>query len=141
MRHVAWLRAVPKAPPGGARKKSDERSRLKRLQDEGIEPELPEVSCPYLLELLYEIGPGFPGAMGEVALPSTEIDAWQRITGVRLDPWEARTIRRLSIEHVRESYAATEPDAPPPWGGSEVDPHLAIVSADLRDDIRRMADL
>lgn len=140
MRQLAWLQAVPEAPEGSKAKRED-RTRLARLQEEGIEVELPGAPLPYLLGYLYEIGPGMPGAMGEVPLSHGEIESWQRNTGIRLTPWEARTLRRLSIAHVEESYAARKREAPAPFTGDGSDPGMMLRAAEMRDSIRRMADL
>lgn len=140
MRQLAWLQAVPEAPDGSKAKK-DERTRLARLQAEEIEVELPGATLQYLLGYLYEMGPGMAGAMGEVPLSHGEIESWQRNTGIRLTPWEARTIRRLSIAHVEEAYAARKHDAPAPYAGEDGDPGMMLRAAEMRDSIRRMADL
>lgn len=140
MQQIAWLHAVPKAPDG-FKGKADERTRLARLTEEGIEPDLPGVTCRYLLEYLFEIGPAMPGAMGEVPLTHGEIEAWQRNTGIRLQPWEARALRRASIEYVRASIDSTDAQAPAPYRGEAGDLKVAIVATDLRDDIRRLAKL
>ena len=43
------------------------------------------------------------------------IDAWQRVTGVHLAPWEARLIRTLSIEYLAEHRRAESENCPAPW--------------------------
>jgi hypothetical protein len=83
------------------------------LDSEGIEPEMPPVEWgKYLVEWLFEFGP----TMGEGgALTAGEIQSWQELLGVRFQPWEARLLRRLSLEYAGESAMASKPDRPPPF--------------------------
>lgn len=53
--------------------------------------------------------------MGEGPIAWTDITAWQSLTGIELQPWEARTIRRLSIAFVHQRSEAKEPDCPAPY--------------------------
>ena len=45
----------------------------------------------------------------------SEISAWQENTGIELDAWSARMLRRLSSEYVREHVEATDPGRPSPY--------------------------
>lgn len=63
--------------------------------------------------------------MGAVPLSWTTIDAWQRVTGISLDPWEARLIRRLSSDYLAMSREAENETCPSPW--------RAPVTAQQRD--------
>lgn len=74
----------------------------------------PPNPAEHLIDWLYDIGPAAMGAMGEVPLGWTEIDAWCRRTGIDLDPWEGRTIRRLSRAYVAMRHAAEDPACPEP---------------------------
>ena len=47
----------------------------------------------YLIDLLIEIGP----TLNREVLPWSEIQAYQKASGVTLCGWEARTIRKLSL--------------------------------------------
>lgn len=76
-------------------------------------PPLPGLE--YLLNLLFEIGPVMSGAMGAGPLTHGEIEAAQRNLGIRLSPWECRTLRRLSIEYLNEQHRAEKRDAKAPW--------------------------
>lgn len=75
---------------------------------------MPAVSCRYLLEILYELGPCMAGAMQAVAVTQSEISRWQFNQHRRLSPWEAGVIRRLSAAFVDEMGKATDLDAPSP---------------------------
>lgn len=86
------------------------------MEGDDLQPDMPPLSgLEYLLNLLWEIGPVMTGAMGAGPLTHGEIEAAQRNLGIRLTPWECRTLRRLSIEYLNESSAATKRHARPPW--------------------------
>lgn len=53
--------------------------------------------------------------MGPTALTYQEIAAWQRVTGIELQPCEAQWLRRLSSEWIGEQQQACKHFAPPPW--------------------------
>ena len=69
----------------------------------------------YLIDWLLEAGPDMPGAMGATPLSWTEIDAWARLTGREVAPWEAELLRHLSIAFVQQYQEAKAIDCPPPW--------------------------
>lgn len=71
--------------------------------------------CAELVEYLYEIGPYEVGAMGLQPLSWTQIEAWQRTTGIRLDSWEAQQVRKLSFVYLDQHHKAEEPTCPCPW--------------------------
>lgn len=56
----------------------------------------PEDICMQYWTMLTELGPALPGFNGEVPLTWSEIDAWARQTGTRIDDDEARLLRALS---------------------------------------------
>jgi hypothetical protein len=105
------LHAVPKPPP----KKEREGSRLQKLKAGGRHPKLPEVSCAYLLDILMDVGPAGSNGMGATPISEMELLAWQINRSHRLQPWEAKIIRRLSKAWVGESYAAEDANRPAPW--------------------------
>lgn len=102
---------------------------------------MPEVGTgARLLGYLYEIGPTAPGGMGPAAISNQEIAAWCGLSGVRLTPWEAKTLRALSREYIAEQHAAADPARPAPWAPEEGDESAAAaVSLDMRADIAAMA--
>jgi hypothetical protein len=77
--------------------------------------DMPECDAMHIVSYLFEIGPTLSGGMGESPLPDTEIEAWQRNTGIELQSWEARAVKRLSREYLSESQAATELNRACPW--------------------------
>ena len=121
MRTLAWLNAVPEAPPTGKgvikKKKAGERqTRLQEMKAKGSAADLPEVEIGgYLVDYLMEVGPVESAGMGTDRISNRELRAWQKNTGIRLTAWESRTLCRLSREYAGESQRATAHDCPPPW--------------------------
>lgn len=99
-----------------------EKSRLQQYLDAGKEIEMPEVTATHLLDYLFEIGPTFPGAMGAVVLPISEIASWQQQMGIRLQPWEIRAIRSASNEYANQLAISYDPACPSPMQVIERDP-------------------
>lgn len=137
VRQLGWLHATPeqkdkKGPP-------DKRSRLQRLAAVGREPVLPEVTAGgYLLDWLFEVGPALPGGMGPVPLTHGELRSWQANTGLRLTPWEARTLRHLSSEYLAELRAAEEPSRAAPYS-HESTVNVERTTKSLRAAVAAMA--
>lgn len=72
---------------------------------------MPECSALYLVEYLFELGVIY----GEQAVPYIEIESWQRQSGIELQPWEVRFVKRLSEVYLGELHVARDPDAKAPW--------------------------
>lgn len=60
------------------------------------------------------------GGMGESPVTHSEIESWQRNTGIELNSWEARTVRNLSIAYLNESHKAKARDCPAPYSPAEM---------------------
>lgn len=85
-------------------------------RDDKYDPPRPRIkSGADLIGHLFEVGPVSPGGMGPVPLTFQEIEAWARMTGVRLTAWEVRTLRSLSREYLAELRAAESPGRIPPY--------------------------
>lgn len=126
VRHLAWLHAVPKAPD---KFKPKEGSRLWQLKEKGREPKLPSVSCSYLQDLLFEVGPASSTGLGPAPLSWQEIESWARAMPRGVQPWEKLFIRQLSMEWVAELARAEDPSRPAPWDGDTASPvELARVA-------------
>lgn len=110
VKQLAWLHAYPKDKKGERAKKS----RLENSRDMGADILLPPCPAPYLVEWLFEIGPG-----GDEPIGYRDFAAWQELSGVELLPWEARALRRASQEYLSMAHRASEPDCPPPYTGLE----------------------
>lgn len=102
-------------------------------KDDAYHPDMPQVSAPYLVGYLFEVGPVMPAGMGAGPVTHEELRAWQAGTGIELQPWEFRALRGLSQEYLTESHQAEQPDRPAPWNGEKPDPNLA--SRFLREHI------
>lgn len=99
---------------------------------------MPECRAEYLLEYLFEIGlcPG-----GEPLLHS-EIASWQGNVRIKLDAFEARALRKLSVAYVEECAKTKDPDAETAWTEA---PHYMsagyIKGMKLKYSIRKAAGL
>jgi len=143
VRQSAWLNATRERPKND---KSD-KPRISRIEqmrldrgDDDYQPEMPPVDAEYLLTYLWEIGPtmaagGYPGP-----ITHEELRSWQANTGIELEPWEVRFLRRLSGEYIAESHRAEKADCPAPWS-QEGKPQVSAVAQALQASIRAMADL
>lgn len=80
-------------------------------------PPMPPNPAPHIFDRLIEIGIVTPTGMGQTPISWQEIAAWSQMTGVKLEPWEARLIRSLSVKYVAESRAAENETYPAPWRG------------------------
>ncbi|WP_416463188.1 hypothetical protein [Sphingomonas sp. VDB2] len=76
---------------------------------------MPTNPAPHIINRLLEIGLTEAAGMGAAPLSWVAINAWQQATGVRLLPWEARLLRKLSVEYLAESRRAEAETCPPPW--------------------------
>jgi len=85
------------------------------MEADGIDPEFPDVGALHLVSYLFEIGPTMPGGMGDAPLTHGEIRAWQDNTGIDLHAWEARYLRRLSIDYMVQSQKSVKADCPSPY--------------------------
>lgn len=77
---------------------------------------LPDNPAPYLTNWLFEIGP----VEGDGPISWQAMAAWEGVSGIELDPWEARTIRRLSAEYLSEYHQAKRRDRPAPYGEEQL---------------------
>lgn len=75
----------------------------------------PDNPAPHITDWLFEIGPTVPTGMGEAAISWEAMDAWCNRTGVDLDPWECRTLRKLSQAFINQRHDAKKPDCPAPY--------------------------
>ncbi len=76
---------------------------------------MPPCEALYLVGWLFEIGPTMAAGMGDGPLTHGEIESWQRNSGISLNAWEARTMKRMSLEYLVESRKASERGRPSPW--------------------------
>ncbi|WP_294302186.1 hypothetical protein [uncultured Sphingomonas sp.] len=134
---MAWLNATPKPPAGSRRAKAEAThsiSRRDRLKRDRIPPPMPPNPAPHIIDRLIEIGLTEAAGMGAGPLSWATIVAWQQATGIRLPPWEARLIRRLSVDYLAESRRAEDETCPPPWRGT-------VSQAEIDSEAQRLRDL
>lgn len=120
----------------GAGSKPEPVTRLKAMKARGEMPLWPPNPVPHLTEWFIEIGPTIAGAMGEGPIGWQDILAWQRLTGIPIDPWEARTIRRLSDVFVSQRQAAEKPSCPAPYTGMDDD--VAATRASVANRVKAL---
>lgn len=100
----------------GDKTKEPETSRREAFKNDGLEDlDMPPCDAIHIVGYLFETGPTVAAGMGESVLSHSEIRAWQSNTGVNLQAWEARYMRKLSAEYLCESHAAKKRDCPAPW--------------------------
>lgn len=80
---------------------------------------LPPNPAEHVTDWLFDIGPVGSNGMSATEIGWEAIDAWCRRTGIDLDPWEARTIRRLSRAFAAQQHDARKPTCPAPYSGGE----------------------
>jgi len=92
-------------------------SRFDRSVADGIALEFPwvEPELTYLLDYLYDVGPALRNTAGNAPLSCSEIVAWERLTGVELQPWESKLLRRLSADYLGMASRASDPTCPSPY--------------------------
>lgn len=133
---MAWLNATPK-PDERSRRGSGETeaprlSRIEALKRRKIDPQMPPNPAPHISSWLIEMGLSEAAGMGAVPLSAREIAAWQDNTCIRLEPWVARMIRRLSAAYLAEGRRAETEQCPPPWRMKVTQRELEIEEAQLR---------
>lgn len=70
----------------------------------------------YLIEILFDVGPVQPFAMGgHIAISEQELLAWQINRSIKLSSWDCETIKRLSSMYAGQLSDAREMHCPPPY--------------------------
>lgn len=106
-------------PDDDGKEKRSTKTRREILKREGHEITMPQCTAGYVLNLLFEMGL----TMGDRAITHGEIQSYQHNTGVRLSPWECKTIKKLSDMYLIESHKATAKDAETAW--EEAPPYMS----------------
>lgn len=129
---MAWLHATPK-PPEGTKQPANQPPRLSRidaLKRDKIEPRMPPNPAPHIITRFIEMGISEANGMGASPLSWREIMAWQEATCIRLPPWEARLMRRLSSEYLAQYHRSESETCPPPWRANlTAQDHAAEIAA------------
>ena len=109
-------------------------------RDEDYWPDMPSTEGgDYLLGYLWEVGPTLVAGMGAGPLTHQELRAWQANSGIRLQPWEARILHRLSIDYLAEMSRAEKADCLAPWEPVAVAVDRAAVANKMLHAIRGLA--
>ena len=133
---------MPKPPERrkGRKQPEDEGPRLSRLQqlrEDGIDPDLPPLRAAHIVDWLMQIGPVEAAGMGQAPISWQSIQGWQQLTGIPLEPGQAKLLRRLSTDYLVENRAAEDPDRPPPWTAKPTEDRRNAVSRKLRSIFAR----
>lgn len=81
----------------------------------GVDPVIPDIPAPYLVEYLFEVGPTVSTGMGPAIVGWRDLQAWQDMLGLELQPWESRLLRQLSAAYLSQSLKSEKPDCPAPY--------------------------
>lgn len=87
-----------------------------------IKPSLPDNPAPYLTGWLFDIGPSMAAGPGEAPLSLAYVQQELSVLGVDVLPWEAKLLRRLSIDYIDQRQKARKPSCPAPYTARD---HLA----------------
>ena len=135
---MAWLHATPKPAEGTRRAKAENAppalSRLDQIKRDKLTPQMPPLPAPHFIDRLIEIGLTEAAGMGAGPLSWATIAGWQQVTGIALEPWEARLYRKLSLEYLAEGRRAESENCPPPW-------RATITQAERDVEQRRLEQL
>lgn len=137
VRALGWWHAIPHPKPG----KNVIPQRLNRVQiaqEGGAKPDLPplESGLQQIVGLLFDAGPVSSGGEGLVPLSWLDLQAWQSVTGLTLQPWLLRLLRRLSGDYLMELNKGASVDAPPPWERDLTPDRRKKVAKHIRKVIR-----
>ncbi len=113
---------------------------MHRYKTDGVQPPLPPVPCgAHLVTHLFEAGPASNTEFGAKPITWGELQSWQQQTGVRLQPWEARAVRRLSADYAAEVTEAKDPARPAPWSSMPTAEMRAALAKRIGAEMRAAA--
>ena len=70
---------------------------------------MPPCHVIHLAEYMFEL------AGGDAPISHLEIASWQRNTGINLNAWEARMLRKISGDYLHQVRESADPACPCPW--------------------------
>jgi hypothetical protein len=94
----------------------------------------------HLVEWLWDVGPTVAGGMGGAPVESRHLLDWQAETGVTLQPWEAKLLRRLSRAYLAESMDADKQACPAPWSTAPTPDKRKRIAEYRREQLRLLRD-
>lgn len=109
----------------GAHEEGAKVSRADMLRRYGYPVPMPDPPDVEVVGLALDIGLAASGPMGAIPLPSVEIDAWARLMGLELSPWEFRALRIMSRAYISGMHATEAP-----WDGRTVRQSLAFAKSE-----------
>lgn len=108
---------MPKQPGSKQSTNASSKTRLELIQEKGGEAELPQFEvAAYLVDYWRDVGSVNQGGYSPSPLSAAEIQAWQQMAGIRLNPWEFRIIREMSRAYLSYLHEAEEFECPAPFG-------------------------
>lgn len=131
---MAWLNTAPK-PPKGVNVPENAPppvSRMAQMKADKIVPRMPDNPAPHFINRLIEIGLTETTGFGAAPLAWSSIVAWQEAVCISLQPWEARLIRKLSVEYLAETRRAEEAGCPAPFQTERSQRELEVEDERLR---------
>lgn len=133
---MAWLNATPKPDEGTKRAKIEgatpKLSRIEQLKKDKVPIPWPPNPAPHILGWWIDIGLTESNGMGAVPLSWGEINEWQCSSSVTLAPWEAKLIRKLSVEYIAEGRRAESENYPAPWKAEVTQREREVEQAGLQ---------
>lgn len=138
VRHMAWLGTAPQPKDKRSLDSAEPVSRLAKMEEDGITPLFPSNPAPHLIRYLMEIGPVETAGMDAAPIGWATMRHWQDQVCVELTPWEARLLRRLSIDYLDQTRKSRSPDCPAPWG-ERTEEDRAAISAKIKSIFAGMA--
>lgn len=138
VQYCAHLDATLEPPQGSSAKKERVTRRMKLGKDAAIE--MPPIRATFLIAHLFDVGPVRSGGMGAIPITSENLIAWQRETGVRLLPWQAQMLRRLSGEYLAQLQKSEAQNCPAPWKPTviSIEEKLAVANR-MKTALRAMS--
>lgn len=100
---------------------------------------MPPCEAEYLVAYLFDAGPVMAAGMGVATLSHQELQAFCELTGIALQPWEARMLRNLSRDYLTASQAAEKIDCPAPWAAGNL--HGQLAAKHIQDTVAALAKL
>ena len=93
----------------------------------------------YLRDIFFDVGPVKSTGVGAEVIPFSEIESFQRQTGIHLNPWEVLTLRSMSKAYAIESITATQEGATPPWIPTKQKASKEEIQSATRDALRALS--
>lgn len=125
---MAWLNATPDG---------DKISRFDWLEANDYGVVYPDCDADYILVYLQEIGL----TLGDQPLNFGEIESYQNVSGIDLQSWEARILKKLSVAYLSESNKAKDSNVETAWADAPNYMSVSYIKAmKAKASIRRLTE-